>query len=111
MRHGIILYAGREGSSAILAHLRRHPGVVVPLFEQLDTDVLEREVPRADWVHLALRRVRRGGRYAPEFFAPASAGLPRTRCGGAAGAAQVARLAARRRGRRRWRQRGRGFSC
>jgi hypothetical protein len=78
MRHGVVLYAGREGSSAIVAHLKRHPQVAVPLFEQLDLYMLEREVPREAWEHLplALRRTLRSGRYAPGFFAPPEAGMP-----------------------------------
>lgn len=78
MRHGVILYAGREGSSAIVAHLGRHPQVVVPLFEHLDLYMLERAVPAEARGHLpmALRRTLRAGRYEPGFFAPADAGLP-----------------------------------
>ncbi|MBX9699613.1 MAG: hypothetical protein K2X74_09255, partial [Acetobacteraceae bacterium] len=74
----MILYSGREGSSALVAHLRRHPRIAVPFFEKLDLYMLEREVPRAAWEHLplALRRTLRGGRYEPAFFAPAEAGLP-----------------------------------
>lgn len=78
MRHGILLYAGREGSSAIVAHLRRHSQVAVPLFEQLDLYMLEREVPaeaRED-LPAALRRTLRSGRYEPGYFAPEAAGLP-----------------------------------
>jgi hypothetical protein len=84
MRHAVILYAGREGSSAIVAHLGRHPQVVVPLFEQLDLYMLEREVPRADREHLpwALRRTLRAGRYAPSWFAPEAAGMPAPDPGG-----------------------------
>ncbi len=36
MRHAVILFSGREGSSAIVSHLRRHPRIAVPLFEDLD---------------------------------------------------------------------------
>lgn len=78
LRHGVILYAGREGSSAIVAHLGRHPQVVVPLFEQLDLYMLEGTMPAEALAQLpmALRRTLRSGRYEPGFFAPEAAGLP-----------------------------------
>jgi hypothetical protein len=78
MHHGVVLFSGREGSSALIAHLGRHPQVVVPLFEHLDRYLLEAAVPAADLVHLplALRRTLRAGRFEPGWFAGEGAGLP-----------------------------------
>lgn len=74
MRHAVILYAAREGSSAIVSHLRRHPRIAVPVFEQLDHYLVEQEVPPERRRHLAaaLRRVFRTGTYSPDFFAEGS---------------------------------------
>jgi hypothetical protein len=74
MRHAVILYAAREGSSAITSHLRRHPRIAVPVFEQLDHYLVQEQVPPERRRHLpaALRRVFRSGRYGPDFFAAGS---------------------------------------
>jgi hypothetical protein len=74
MRHAVILYVAREGSSAITSHLRRHPRIAVPVFEQLDHYLVEQEVPpeRRRFLPAALRRVFRSGRYAPDLFAEGS---------------------------------------
>jgi len=72
MRHAVVLFSGREGSSAILSHLRRHPRIAVPLFEELDHYVLAQQVAPELHGHLpaALRRIFRAGRYEPASFAP-----------------------------------------
>lgn len=74
MRHAVVLFSGREGSSAILSHLRRHPRIAVPLFEELDHYMLVQELAPELHCHLpsALRRTFRTGRYEPAFFAPGS---------------------------------------
>jgi hypothetical protein len=76
MRHAVILFSGREGSSAILSHLRRHPRIAVPLLEELDHYMLAQQVAPELHGHLpaALRRTFRTGRYEPAFFAPGSGG-------------------------------------
>jgi hypothetical protein len=74
MRHAVILFSGREGSSAIVSHLRRHPRIAVPIFENLDGYKVEQEVAPERRQHLpaALRRIFRSGRYNPGFFAEGS---------------------------------------
>ena len=74
MRHAVILFSGREGSSAIVSHLRRHPRIAVPLFEDLDDYNVQEQVAPERRQHLtaALRRIFRSGRYKPGFFAEGS---------------------------------------
>ncbi|MBX6376409.1 MAG: hypothetical protein IRZ13_19550, partial [Acetobacteraceae bacterium] len=75
LRHFALLFSEREGSSAMIDSLGRHPQIVVPFFESLDHYIIREKVPEAQWPALpaVIGRVLRSGRYASSYFAEAGA--------------------------------------
>lgn len=72
MRHLVFCFTEREGSSALVTQLGRHPALHRPIFEELDWYQVAAVVPEArrDRLPAAFAALFRTGRYDPAFFDP-----------------------------------------